>query len=150
MCHGQFWGKPCLSEQGIVSCEVTLEVIGYMYPGSGLQTGTGCSEFGLKRNFFIETEDKWKVFSLSYTIVQYKSVKRASAKNWFLPKRASAKNWFLLKRASALATKTNTMVQWKYLIKEHQHKELRIPLKEHQHLKHNLSQNYGLGGWGGR
>ena len=90
-------------------------------------------------NFFsAETEDNWKVFSLSYTMVKYKSLKRASAKNWFL-----------LKRASALATKTNTMVQWKYLIKEHQQKELRIPLKEHQHLKHNLSQNYGLGGWGG-
>ena len=50
MCHGQFWGKPCLSEQGIVSCEVTLEVSGYMYPGSGLQTGTGGSKFGLKLN----------------------------------------------------------------------------------------------------
>ena len=48
MCHGQFWGEPCLSEQEIVLCEVTLEVIGYMYPGSGLQTGTGGSEFGLK------------------------------------------------------------------------------------------------------
>ena len=30
-----------MSEQGMVSCVVTLEVSGYMYPGSGLQTGTG-------------------------------------------------------------------------------------------------------------
>ena len=36
-----------MSEQGMVSCVVTLEVSGYMYPGSGLQTGTGGSYFGL-------------------------------------------------------------------------------------------------------
>ena len=48
MCHGQFCGEPCQSEQGIVLCEVTLEVSGYMYPGSGLQSGSGGSEFGLK------------------------------------------------------------------------------------------------------
>ena len=62
MCHGQFWGKPYLSEQGMVSCVVTLGVSGYMYPGSGLQTGTGGSESGLKLNweilFSVETEDK--------------------------------------------------------------------------------------------
>ena len=50
MCHGQFWGKPCLSEQGIVSCEVTLEVSGHMYPGSGLQTEIECSYFGSNSN----------------------------------------------------------------------------------------------------
>ena len=53
MCHGQFWGEPCLSEQGIDSCEVILEVSGYMYPGSGLQTGTGGSDFGSKLNWEI-------------------------------------------------------------------------------------------------
>ena len=63
-----------MSEQGIVSCEVTLEISGYVYPGSGLQTGTGGSEFGLIciywEIFSIETEDKWKAFSLSFTMVE--------------------------------------------------------------------------------
>ena len=61
MCHGQFWREPCLSEHGIDSCEVILEASGYMYPGSGLQTGNGGSELGLIGNweiFSIETEDK--------------------------------------------------------------------------------------------
>ena len=61
MCHGQFWREPCLSEHGIDSCEVILEASGYMYPGSGLQTGNGGSELGLIGDweiFSIETEDK--------------------------------------------------------------------------------------------
>ena len=54
-----------MSEQGMVSCEVILEVSGYMYPGSGLQTGTGGSYFGLNWNwdfFSFETEEKWNAF----------------------------------------------------------------------------------------
>ena len=61
MCHGQFWREPCLSEHGIDSCEVILEASGYMYPGSGLQTGNGGSELGLIGSWeisSIETEDK--------------------------------------------------------------------------------------------
>ena len=61
MCHGQFWREPCLSEHGIDSCEVILEASGYMYPGSGLQTGNGGSELGLIGSWeisSIETEYK--------------------------------------------------------------------------------------------
>ena len=36
-----------MSEQGMVSCVVTLGVSGYMYPGPGPQTGTGGFYFGL-------------------------------------------------------------------------------------------------------
>ena len=52
-----------MSEQGIFSCNVTLEVSGYMYLGSGLQIGTGGSLLGLNdigKIFYIETERQIK------------------------------------------------------------------------------------------
>ena len=47
-CPGQHLGISLTSEQGSVLCEVIFEVNGYMFPGSGLQTETGSSDFGLK------------------------------------------------------------------------------------------------------
>ena len=47
-CVGQLLGISCTSEQGSVLCEVISEVSGYMFPGSGLQTEIGSSDFGLK------------------------------------------------------------------------------------------------------
>ena len=47
--EGKLWWKPSTRKQGIVSFEVTLEVGGYMYPGSDLQTRIGGSDFGLKQ-----------------------------------------------------------------------------------------------------
>ena len=54
-CPGQHLGISFTSEQGSVLCEVILEVSGYMFPGSGLQTETESSDFGFKNlagNFF--------------------------------------------------------------------------------------------------
>ena len=47
-CPGQHLGISLTSDQGSILCEVILEVIEYMFLGSGLQTETGSSDFGLK------------------------------------------------------------------------------------------------------
>ena len=38
--------------QGIASCNVKLEVSRHKFPGTGLQTGIGCSDTGLDSSIY--------------------------------------------------------------------------------------------------
>ena len=56
-CPGQLLGNILHKWTGECLCEVILEVSGHMFPGSGLQTETGSSDW--ETFFLMRQKDKW-------------------------------------------------------------------------------------------
>ena len=79
-----------MSEQGIVSCEVTLEISGYVYPGSGLQTGTGGSEFGSHKlgNFFYRDRRQMESIFIVFHHGTMKVNKKSISKKLIIPEKS--------------------------------------------------------------